>query len=254
MTATHALSMTHVSKSFGGVHVLHDVSLDVLEGRPTALIGPNGAGKTTIFNVISGVYRPDTGRIAVHGDDVTAVPMRRLVHFGVARSFQNIRLMSHLTVLENLVMGQHARASRLRHLFTPFRLFPRHRWWEEARAALADAGLARYADDPVDVLPYGVRKRIDLVRAELAKPRILLLDEPAAGLNEAETIELQEHLGRMAANGTTLVVIEHDMNFVGSLCDHVVALNFGQKIAEGAIGEVRKDPAVRRAYLGAEHA
>ena len=247
-----ALSISGLSKSFAGVRAIRDLSFEVPKGRATALIGPNGAGKTTVFNLVSGVYGVDHGRIVVNGTDVTGMPSRRRITTGIARSFQNIRLMPHLSVLENLLVGQQVRASSLGALLTPYRLIPNHRWKREAREALAEIGLAAYADETVGALPYGVRKRIDLVRATLAGATVLMLDEPAAGLNPSETNALRDHLKALVAQGVTLLVVEHDMHFVDSVCESVVVLNFGEKIAEGPLSQVRKDPKVREAYIGTD--
>ena len=249
---TAALSISGLSKSFAGVRAIRDLSFEVPKGRTTALIGPNGAGKTTVFNLVSGVYGVDAGTIQVNGVDVTHMPSRKRIGTGIARSFQNIRLMSHLSVLENLLVGQHVRASSISALLTPYRLIPNHRWKREARAALAESGLERYADETVSALPYGVRKRIDLVRATLAGANVLMLDEPAAGLNPSETNALRDHLRALMAKGLTMLVVEHDMHFVDSICEKVVVLNFGEKIAEGPLSQVRRDPKVREAYIGAE--
>ena len=253
-TTTPVLAIAGLSKSFAGLHVIRDLSFDVQRGRATALIGPNGAGKTTVFNLISGVYPVSAGRIAIDGRDITAVPSRRRIRLGLSRSFQNIRLMSHLSVIENLMVGQHVAASRLTDLITPFRLIPDHRWRREARLALAEWGLEQHADQPVSALSYGVRKRVDLIRATLAKPSLLLLDEPAAGLNPSETVALRAHLAALKDKGVTLLVVEHDMHFVGSLCEHVVVLNFGEKIAEGTLADIQRDRRVREAYLGSSAA
>jgi ABC-type branched-subunit amino acid transport system ATPase component len=252
--AANVLTIDNLSKHFGGLEVIRNLSFDVRQGQTTALIGPNGAGKTTVFNLVSGVYQPNSGQVTVNGRDVTQMPSRHRIRAGVARSFQNIRLMTHLTVLENLLVGQHILASGPVNLLTPFRLMPNHRWKREALAGLAECGLERYAQDSVGALPYGVRKRIDLVRATLAGPSLLLLDEPAAGLNPSETADLQRHLELLRERGITLLIVEHDMHFVGSICDHVVVLNFGEKIAEGTLAQVQSDPHVREAYLGTEEA
>jgi ABC-type branched-subunit amino acid transport system ATPase component len=233
--------------------VVEDLSFSVRRGCCTGLIGPNGAGKTTVFNLITGVYPIDAGRIVLNGVDISSVPSRRRIHYGIARNFQNIRLMPHLSALENVLIGQHCRNSGWRGVLQPVNLIPRNRWREEARAALADAGLADYERSTVRSLPYGVQKRIELVRALMAKPRLLLLDEPAAGLNPAETDALRAQLDRICGErGITLLVVEHDMHFVGALCERVVVLNFGCKIAEGTPDEVREEPLVREAYLGLE--
>ncbi len=244
------LSVRSLTKSFGGLSVIRDLSFNVIRGSATALIGPNGAGKTTVFNLISGVYDVTRGTISLDGADVTAMPSRRRIQAGIARSFQNIRLMSHLTVLDNLLVGQHAQVSSLTNLLQPFRLIPNHRWIRSAMKELEACGLQKYAHERISALPYGIRKRVDLVRATLASSSLLMLDEPAAGLNATETAELREHLDLLKARGVTLLVIEHDMHFVNSICSHVVVLNFGEKIAEGTFAEVQTDAEVREAYLG----
>ena len=238
------LRIEGVSKSFGGLKVIDDVSFEVRRGTRTALIGPNGAGKTTVFNLISGAYGVDQGSIRLEGDDITALPARLRIGRGVARSFQNVRLMPHLSTVENVMLGEHWRSS-------PLSLARGRRAGQNAEKALADAGLDSYPGQVVATLPYGIQKRIEVVRALAAEPKLLLLDEPAAGLNTAETAELRALLGRASERGITLLVVEHDMNFVKQLCDHVVVLNFGRKIFEGTPEEVHRDPGVREAYLGA---
>ena len=252
MNARPALTVEGLGVAFGGLRVLRDLSFTVRAQEPTALIGPNGAGKTTVFNLVSGVYAPSEGRILLGDREITAMPSRRRIAAGLSRSFQNIRLMPHLTVVENLIVGQHVRYSSLPDLLKPFRLFPNNRWRREALAALAQCGLEAYADDSVSALPYGVRKRIDLVRATLAGPSLLMLDEPAAGLNPTETNAMREHLEFLRSSGVTLLIVEHDMQFVDRICGHVIVLNFGEKIAEGTLAEVQRHPQVRSAYLGAE--
>jgi ABC-type branched-subunit amino acid transport system ATPase component len=245
------LELQRASKHFGGLSVVNDLSFTVSRGSRTAMIGPNGAGKTTVFNLISGLYALDTGRIVFDGNDIAAIPSRRRVGMGIARSFQNVRLMPHLTALENVMVGQHSRSNGLLGVLQPINLLPNNRWRAEARAALANAGLASYESAMVASLPYGVQKRVELVRAVMAQPRLLLLDEPAAGLNSAESEALQQLLDRICDDtALTLFIIEHDMYFVGALCDHVIVLDFGRKIAEGTMTEVRNDPFVQQIYLG----
>ena len=238
-----ALRLRGVSKAFGGLQVIYDVGFEVPQGSRTALIGPNGAGKSTIFNLISGVYPLDAGRIEALGRDITGASVVERVRMGIARSFQNIRLMPHLSTLENVMLGEHHRSP-------PLQWVPGRRATAAAREALEQAGLGTYPGQVVADLPYGIQKRIEVVRALLARPRILLLDEPAAGLNEVETAELRRLLQRVSATGVTLLVVEHDMPFVRQLCDHVVVLNFGRRIFEGTPEAVQQDAAVLEAYLG----
>lgn len=251
---TGFLSVQNLSKSFGGLEVVRDLSFDVPERTATALIGPNGAGKTTVFNLISGVYQVSSGSIRFRGEDIGDVPSRHRIKRGIARSFQNIRLIPRLSVIDNLLIGQHVTLKWSLDVLQPFQLIRDHEWVRAARDELAAFGLRDYADEPVGLLPYGVRKRVDLIRATLSSPSILMLDEPAAGLNGSETRELHGHLQILKERGTTLLVIEHDMHFIRSMCDKIVVLNFGSKIAEGSFDQVRTDEQVREAYLGTEQA
>jgi len=239
------LTLANVSKSFGGLMVIDHLGFTVKGGSRTALIGPNGAGKTTVFNLVSGVYSIDDGKILLDGEDISTVPPARRIGHGMSRSFQNIRLMPHLSTLENVMLGEHWRRRA-------FSLARGRRAVEAAKSALADAGLQTYPGQVVANLPYGIQKRIEVVRALLAEPKILMLDEPAAGLNTAETDDLRGLLERVSARGVTLLIVEHDMQFVRRLCDHVVVLNFGQLIFEGTPDEVHRDPSVIEAYLGAD--
>jgi branched-chain amino acid transport system ATP-binding protein len=245
------LELERVRKHFGGLSVADDLTFAVRRGSRTALIGPNGAGKTTVFNLVSGVFPLDGGSIRMNGVDITRVSSRDRIRHGIARTFQNVRLMPHLSTLENVIVGQHSRSGGWRGVLHPVNLVPRNRWREEARAALADAGVADYAHAAVGSLPYGVQKRIEVVRALMAKPALLLLDEPAAGLNPAETETLQIYLEKLAVeSGLTLLIVEHDMHFVGALCRDVVVLSFGKKIAEGSPDAVRQNRRVQEVYLG----
>ncbi len=252
MTNKYALELIGLSKSFGGLEVIRGVDINVKEGCTTALIGPNGAGKTTIFNLISGVYALTKGTIKVNGQDITHLKSRDRIRYGLSRSFQNIRLMSHLSVLENLLLGQHSSIRSVRDMFVPYGLMPNNIWKQQILETLHVYGLDAYAYRRIDELAYGIRKQIDLVRSTLSKPSLLMLDEPAAGLNASESIALSRHLHTLRESGVTLVVIEHDMHFIKELCEHVVVLNFGEKIAEGTLKDVSSAKVVREAYLGNE--
>ncbi len=246
------LDIGSLKKSFGGLVVIDDVSFAVTKASKTALIGPNGAGKTTIFNLLSGVYDVDSGSIVLDGVDITRTEAHDRVLNGLSRSFQNIRLMPHLSTVENVMLGQQATSRGWRDMIYPLGILAKNRWRDEAEAALADAGIGTYPGEVVANLPYGIQKRIEVVRAMVAKPKLLLLDEPAAGLNRVETDQLHQLLDRVHQSGVTLLVVEHDMHFVRSLCDHVVVLNFGEKIFEGPPDLVQKDPEVLKAYLGTD--
>jgi len=246
------LSFQNVSKNFSGLRVIDEVTFDVERGSRTALIGPNGAGKTTVFNLISGVYPIDQGQVLLDGGDISTLPVRERINKGLSRSFQNIRLMPHLSAVENVMLGQHSRARSVGDLLFPLGWLPRNRWAKQAEEALAQAGLGTYPGEVVANLPYGVQKRIEVVRAMISEPKVLMLDEPAAGLNEKETEDLRLLLEQVSKRGVTLLVVEHDMQFVRRLCDQVVVLNFGKKIFEGLASAVQEDQAVREAYLGTE--
>lgn len=243
------LEVRNLSKEFDGLKVIDDVSLSLLAGRRIGLIGPNGAGKTMLFNLITGVYPPTAGAICVNNQDITHVPAVKRVRHGIARTFQNVRLLGHLTALENALLGQHIRIPPWQAL-RPIMVSRTNAWMRECLEGLEAAGLGQYADIQVRNLPFGTRKRIELVRAMMTRPQLLLLDEPAAGLNATETNAFKDQLDDVSKRGVTIFVIEHDMNFVSEFCDDLIAFNFGRKIAEGTPEQVRMNAEVRQAYLG----
>lgn len=244
------LQVEGLTKNFGGLSVVSDVSFNLGEGERLALIGPNGAGKTTVFNLLSGVYEPSGGMIRLGGRDISRVPSKDRIKLGMARTFQNIRLMPHLSVIENVMLGQHSQIGSLGGLMSPIGWMRNHPARRVAKERLLEAGVDVDPDGSVTGLPYGTRKRIEVVRALMSNPRLLILDEPAAGLNPRETAELSAFLKTATADGLTLLVVEHDMAFVHGLCDHTVVLNFGRLIYDGPTQGVQADPAVREAYLG----
>lgn len=250
MADNATLSLNAVTKRFGGVTATDNVSFDVPAGARMALIGPNGAGKTSLFNLISGVYPVDAGSILLEGRPIQDMPPRRRVTAGLARSFQNIRLMPHLSVVENVMLGQHVRVKGARAALAPLAWQRANKWRRLAENSLRDAGIDVDPDADVSTLSYGIRKRIEVVRALMSQPRLLMLDEPAAGLNMRETAELSVFLKSVARDGVTLLVVEHDMSFIHDLCEQTIVLNFGRLIYQGPTTGVHDDEEVRAAYLG----
>ena len=246
------LKLDTVSKVFGGIRALSDVSLTVPQNRIVGVIGPNGAGKTTLFNVITGAYRASAGDVVFDGQSVTQWPSHRIVRAGIARTFQNIRLFAGMTVWEHLLVAQPHQGSMLR------RVLP-SRWadpkaWQRAEEALEIFGLQTYRDSIARTLSYGLQRKVEMARAMTAGPKLLMLDEPVAGMNHDEAEELRQLLLRLQGRGLSILLIEHDMAFVMNLCHQLYVLDFGALIAAGTPAEIRTNPVVLDAYLGSETA
>jgi branched-chain amino acid transport system ATP-binding protein len=247
------LTAEGIGISFGGLRALDGVGFSARAGEVLAIIGPNGAGKTTLFNIVSGLYRASSGRILLDGQEVTEAPPHRLAARGLSRTFQNLQVFFRMTALENVMAGRHLqeKSGLLADLFRlPGSRRANAATREAAMALLAEVGLADKADLPAGSLPYGALKRLEIARALATNPRVLMLDEPAAGCNPVETEEIDHLIAQVAARGVAVVLIEHDMKLVMRISRHVVVLNQGRMLAEGTPEEVRANPEVIAAYLG----
>ena len=247
------LCVTALSKAFGGVMAVDQVSFDLEPGRVNSIIGPNGAGKTTLLNLLTGVYAPSAGNVVFDGADVTGLAPHQLAARGMGRTFQNLQVFFNMSALENVMVGRHLRerAGWLAAMLRSPRLAAGERESREEAAGLMQfVGLGEYLGAEADAMPYGALKRLEIARALGGRPKLLLLDEPAAGLNQTETQAINALIVRLAQSGVTVVLVEHNMRLVMGVSDHIVVLDYGRKLCEGSAEQVRNDPRVIEAYLG----
>jgi len=247
------LEARDVCQYFGGLKAVEKVNMKIEEGDIFGVIGPNGAGKTTFFNICSGIFKPTAGEIIFCGEPITGLLTEKIARKGMARTFQNIQLFKYMTVLENVKIGFHIRTKTtiLSALLRSKRFRQDEKFaTEKAAEILERVGLSEFRDTLASNLPYGIQRKVEIARALALDPKILLLDEPAAGMNPSETQELSDFVKKLNADGLTIVVIEHDMKFVMSTCNRILVLNFGQKICEGTPDVVRDDRNVNEAYFG----
>ena len=249
------LEIDQLTMQFGGLLAVNNVSISIKKGKIHGLIGPNGSGKTTIFNVLSGYYRPTGGKVSFEGRTISGLPAHQITAAGFARTFQNMRLFKTMTVLENLLvaMGHHAKVGLLQEILNPVAVHQEEKKFVEKAMELLDLlEVADFANELATSLPYGNQRRVEIARALATNPKVILLDEPAAGLNEVETEDLRKTLMKIRDLGVTIFLVEHDMKLVMEVCEEISVLDYGKKIAEGTGAVISKDPVVIEAYLGQE--